>query len=1172
MPTTAVRTDGVRRMVGGLAAGAVLALLVAGLPVALVRLAGNPLPDDLPAVEGILSALTTPDDGTLFLAVLTAVGWLAWAAFTCSVVVEVAARVTGRRTPTIPGLAGPQRLVSALVAAIAAIPVSATLTGGDAAFVDPPPALATGTQVPAQVPSDDSAARPAGHREADTVHVVVRGEGLLDLQERYGVPWQRIAEANYGVRQPDGRALERGQVRIYPGWHLRIPDAGTPGRVGGPGASTPGVAAATAAGAGAPAVAGPSVYRDAADAAPRYTVAKDDWMWHIAERFLGDPERYPDIARLNPHYADRHPGYPDHIEPGWVLTLPPDAVDRGEVAHATGEAVAAAGPAGGAGDDAPAEPAPPADVSPAPPADRPTGATPPPATHPRGTPGADPPRTGATVPPQTDPLPAPSGDRPTDAAPPPSARPPTAPAAEPSPAPTVDRAAPPVTGPGVPTGPPADPSPVPSGDPSPATSPGQDASDDTADPERLAPAALWGAGLLAALVLASTARHRRRRRRLADGGPGDQAAARLERALRVAQQPLDVQRLEHALRALAAGLATTSGPLPDIAGVLVIDGAVELLLTEPCPGAPPPWREQGGRWILPADAPLPEVTGALAPLPALVAVGSQPGRHLLLDLERLGHLRVYGDRARSADLIRYLAAELACNGWSDTVEVLLAGFDPEDAEALAELGPERVRVLRSVVEGTTLIRRRADATRTALRHTRCTDTLAGRVHGVAGDAWMPRILLVGVQEGSGPVGAAVGNEPARCATAVVTYDPGEPRGGRWQVTVTDGGAVHGRLPFLHTCLTAAGLSSSELRAMAAAVRAARTGAPPSSPAAEPAPATTATTEPAPPLTAPPPAAPPASVPPATAAPAAAPSVTAPPPSTAPAATAAPAVTPAADPHLDEDLRAWHADDPGRPRVGVLGPVQIRADGVPPEHRRRLHEELIVYLAQRGPLGADAATVSQALWPDGGDTGTVTQLLVARARQWLGTDPGGNPWLADLGPDLAYRLAEGYLLDWHLFRRLRARAETRGESGAEDLRAALRLVRGAPLAGAERPGGPGRRNPYPWLPESDIAPDHLVAAVVDTAHRLAELCLAAGDTDGVRWAVRQAWLADVERAYDQPWRDLMMAEHADGRHDALRAVLADLMEARDAETTEDLVPDTYDLVQRLLPALEAPRAG
>jgi hypothetical protein len=272
----------------------------------------------------------------------------------------------------------------------------------------------------------------------------------------------------------------------------------------------------------------------------------------------------------------------------------------------------------------------------------------------------------------------------------------------------------------------------------------------------------------------------------------------------------------------------------------------------------------------------------------------------------------------------------------------------------------------------------------------------------------------------------------------------------------------------------------------------------------------------------------------------------------------------ADPDLDGDLYAWHADDPGRPRVGVLGPVRVDAPGPAPEQRRLLHTELVVYLAQQGSRGADSSTIDAALWPDGGIQDSTRQVIISRARRWLGTDPGGNPWLCDVDADLTYRLAEGFLLDWHLFRRLRTRGEQRGDRGGADLRAALRLVRGAPLDGADRPASPASRNPYSWLPDSQINPDDLVAAVVDTAHQLAELCLAGGDTDGVRWAVQQAWAADAARSYDQPWRDLMRAEHADGQLDRARAVLAELMDVRDAEVPEDLAPDTYELVRDWLP--------
>jgi hypothetical protein len=279
-----------------------------------------------------------------------------------------------------------------------------------------------------------------------------------------------------------------------------------------------------------------------------------------------------------------------------------------------------------------------------------------------------------------------------------------------------------------------------------------------------------------------------------------------------------------------------------------------------------------------------------------------------------------------------------------------------------------------------------------------------------------------------------------------------------------------------------------------------------------------------------------------------------------------------DPELAADLAAWRGADPQRPRIGVLGPVSVEAPGVPPETRQRLHAELIVFLAQRAGQGADDRAIDTALWPDTRVSQSARQLLVGRVRRWLGERPDGTGWLPDVGADLAYRLAPGCLLDWHLFRRLRTRSELRGAAGAGDLRAALELVRGVPLAGADRPRGPGTRNPYPWLADSSIHPDHLVATIVDTAHQLAEHCLAAGDPAGARWAAHQAWLADPDRSYEQPWQDLLRAEHADGRSGQLRELLAELMEIREAEAPEDLAPETYRLVSCWPPNLLLPAAG
>ena len=174
-----------------------------------------------------------------------------------------------------------------------------------------------------------------------------------------------------------------------------------------------------------------------------------------------------------------------------------------------------------------------------------------------------------------------------------------------------------------------------------------------------------------------------------------------------------------------------------------------------------------------------------------------------------------------------------------------------------------------------------------------------------------------------------------------------------------------------------------------------------------------------------------------------------------------------DPDLDADLRDWYADDPGRPRIGVLGPVLVNAPGVAPESRRRLHAELVVFLAQRGARGADAVQLASALWPDTRVTDAALQRIISRARTWLGTTRTGEPWLCDVDESLTYRLADGYLFDWHLFRRLRTRAETKGALGEPDLRAALELVRGRRWTGADRPRRHRDRNPYPWLAESEI---------------------------------------------------------------------------------------------------------
>src|SRR5262249_25016171 len=154
---------------------------------------------------------------------------------------------------------------------------------------------------------------------------------------------------------------------------------------------------------------------------------------------------------------------------------------------------------------------------------------------------------------------------------------------------------------------------------------------------------------------------------------------------------------------------------------------------------------------------------------------------------------------------------------------------------------------------------------------------------------------------------------------------------------------------------------------------------------------------------------------------------------------------------------------------------------------------------RGARGASTDQLDEALWPGQHIKAASRRVAVARARRWLGETRDGEPRLPDATSDRRYRPRDGYLLDWHLFRRPRSRGESRGPAGASDLRQALSLVRGAPLAGADVAYSAVARNPYVWLPTSEIQPHHLASAVVDTAHRLVELCLDGGDPAGARWA-------------------------------------------------------------------------
>ncbi|MDR7320825.1 MULTISPECIES: AfsR/SARP family transcriptional regulator [Catenuloplanes] len=274
-----------------------------------------------------------------------------------------------------------------------------------------------------------------------------------------------------------------------------------------------------------------------------------------------------------------------------------------------------------------------------------------------------------------------------------------------------------------------------------------------------------------------------------------------------------------------------------------------------------------------------------------------------------------------------------------------------------------------------------------------------------------------------------------------------------------------------------------------------------------------------------------------------------------------------DAALDADLADWRNPASTRLRIAILGPVDVQAAGPPPDERLRFHREIVVYLASRGRHGATGEQLDAALWPDTIVSPRSRRVAISRTRRWLAETPDGEPWLPPNNSiDRTYHLHDGYLLDWHLFRRLRTRAELAGPDGAADLRRALELVRGRPLAGADLTYSTRYRTPYAWLPDSAIQPHHLVSAIVDTVHQYVALCLDTGDLASARWAVDIAWQADQERAEDHPWLDAIRIAYRAGHRSEVRTLLDDLVQARDAEVPEDLTAATYREIITLMPEI------
>jgi DNA-binding SARP family transcriptional activator len=244
----------------GAAALLVLVAVVIGLPVVLYRFGGNPIPQRLPAWHQIGRSLLHQDNGTIFLAAVRDISWIAWAAFTLAVLTEAQAALRGRKAPRL-RLGGLQNMAGWLVAVTAL-----AFSGQSAATLLAVPAAAAATVVGSQAPARPAA--PPGHSVAmplarapagpaanaprgaamvpgpAAAHataspdpqvmnmafyqlVTVRpGDCLWTIAQRYlgaGDRYPEIARLNLGHDVGHGAVFTDPAV-IWPGWVLQLPN------------------------------------------------------------------------------------------------------------------------------------------------------------------------------------------------------------------------------------------------------------------------------------------------------------------------------------------------------------------------------------------------------------------------------------------------------------------------------------------------------------------------------------------------------------------------------------------------------------------------------------------------------------------------------------------------------------------------------------------------------------------------------------------------------------------------------------------------------------------------------------------------------------------------------------------------------------------------------------
>ncbi|MET8507529.1 LysM peptidoglycan-binding domain-containing protein [Streptomyces sp. NPDC004787] len=1106
-----------RRLPRALASALVLAAATAGLPWILTQATAAVW---TPGIDAFTHLLTRPDTGNAFVLALCVVGWIAWASFTLSLLVEIPAQLRGRTAPRLPGLRLSQRAAGTLVSGIIVLFASSTLASATPALATPttnqPATTAAPTAAVTTPPSTTQTATTAAPaaEHTYTVRAVRPAESLWSIAEKlygHGELYTKIADANEGRTMADGRVFH-ADAPIQPGWVLRLPDA--------------------------PTTAPAQPAHPATSQAPgTHTVGEGETLWGIAKDELGDGERYNELFQANKGVTQPDGARltdPDELQVGWKLQIP----------HTTAPAHSAPPPAPRPADDAPAT-----DTAPQSPA-KPTAET-------------TPPRPGAS-----------SEAAPTRPASPTAtatAAPTTPPASTAPPAPAPATSVPAQTGAGA-TTPTASAPAAPTGQPADDREQGGIGVRDAAGIGMLA-----AGGLLAAL---GTKRLLQRRRRK----PGELPATTehpAEHALHAAAEPGSLQLLDLALRTLAHHAAAQDVQLPRVAGARITARTVELLLTPAGPDRDDedhttadeivlaPFTPQGDdRWVLDRTMDLLDPDAAAlvpAPYPGLVTLGTDPdGNHLLINLTVTRVLLLDGTPDAVRDTARVLALEAATSTWSDHSEILTVGLGDE----LPTLLPtSRLRTLPHLKAARTDLaellleqRQTADSEDAPIRlpwTLVCAADIDEHEARLLADTLtaareLPVALVLPAQGTAGAfatfddaIHLTVGTTTPQYVDALdsdlivqslpeadledvldllrTADEPARPAEGAWtavpplEITVTTAG--NGKPD-------PAGLNATPFAALTAATRPLASAPPP------------APTQPEP-------------------------SQTAPGPDTSDAAEAR--QTQKAEPQPERSVHsASKTDNPAgtaaapapsaeqpaepvhlhAPEIQILGPVTVT--GISASGHGPKLAQLAAYLYFK-PSSPDA--VAEAMDPRRPWSKATLQTRISELRNRLGADQDGNLYLPRDRTG-TYKLSPKVRSDWDRFTKLAERGLTKGPStGTADLETALALVRGRPFGDT----------PPAW---AATRVQEILARITDTAHTLATWHRTGPRPDlaAARRAIRLG--LDIDDSAELLYQDWMLIEDQAGNRHGVQAAYETLLtiNRRLDVSTE---PDTEALYERIV---------